>query len=81
MGRDTVEVLRQIEPSTATEKLSRAYAAMSDSGRNVECHVSKLGLEIYTFPTAKEAPCTRLCLDVDPRTCPFADAAARAPDR
>lgn len=39
VGRDAVGVLRQIDPTSAGDKIAKAMVAVENSGRSAECQV------------------------------------------
>jgi hypothetical protein len=41
VGRDTIGVLREIDPSNAGDKLTRTFALVTDTVRNQDCQVSR----------------------------------------
>jgi len=41
VGRDTIEVLRGIDPSNAGEKLGKAFMMTSERVKNTECQVRR----------------------------------------
>lgn len=41
LGRDSIVLLREIDPSNAAERLSRTFAKVAETGRSNECQVSQ----------------------------------------
>lgn len=39
LGRDSIVLLREIDPSNAPEKLAKAFSRVAETGRSQECQV------------------------------------------